>query len=229
MAGMTGEMNLDTDESFTVQLRARAEPEWTDATEHRFTEELIDGTISDEVFRRYLVQDFAFVNTLASVIGYGAGQAPTLAAKAELAAFLRAVATDETDYFERAFDALSVSESDRKDPALNPTAARFDDHLTRAALEGGYAETLAVIVPAEWIYLTWADRAGEHRPEQFYLAEWIDLHTGEGFESTVAFLREELESIGPTLSRRRSDRVARLFDQTVALEVDFFEMAYESD
>lgn len=224
---MTGEMSTDTDESFTAQLRARAEPEWTDATEHRFTEELIDGTVTDEVFRRYLVQDFAFVNTLGSAIGYGAGQALTLAAKAELATFLEVVVTDETEYFERAFDALSVSESDRQTPALSPTTARFDDHLMRAALEGGYAETLAVIVPAEWIYLTWASRAGEHRPEQFYLAEWIDLHTGEGFESTVAFLREELDSIGPTLSRRRRNRVARLFDQTVALEVEFFEMAYE--
>lgn len=224
---MRGDTNKNSDESFTAQLRTHAEPEWTDATEHRFTEELIDGTIADAVFRRYLVQDFAFVNTLASAIGQGAGQAPTLAAKAELAQFLQVVATDETDYFERAFDALSVPESDRRDPSFSPTTARFDDLLTRAALEGGYAETLAVIVPAEWIYLTWANRAGEQRPERFYLAEWIDLHTGEGFESTVAFLRDELDAIAPTLSRRRRHRVTRLFERTVALEVDFFEMAYE--
>lgn len=224
---MMGEMNTDTDRTFTEQLRTRAEPDWTDATEHRFTEELIDGTLSDEVFRRYLVQDFAFVNTLTSAIGHGAGQAPTLAAKAELAQFLQVVATDETDYFERAFDALSVPESDRRDPSFSPTTARFDDLLTRAALEGGYAETLAVIVPVEWIYLTWANRAGDQRPEQFYLEEWIDLHTGEGFESTVTFLRNELDSIAPTLSSRRRNRVARLFEQAVTLEVDFFEMAYE--
>jgi thiaminase/transcriptional activator TenA len=224
MAGMT---DADTNGSFTEELKTQTQPEWTDTTEHRFTEELIDGTIPDEVFRRYLVQDFAFVNTLASAIGHGAGQAPTLAAKAELATFLQVVATDETDYFERAFDTLSVSESDRRSPTLRPTTDRFDDLLTRAALEGGYAETLAVIVPAEWIYLTWASRAGEQRPERFYLAEWIDLHTGNGFESTVAFLREELDSIAPTLSRRRRHRVSRLFEQTVALEADFFEMAYE--
>lgn len=216
-----------TDERFTERMRERTEPDWTAATEHRFTEELLDGSITDEAFRRYLVQDFAFVKTLASVVGHASGQAPTLDAKADLAAFLQVLASDETDYFQRSFDALGVSEYDRREPQLHPTTARFGDLLLRAALDGGYAETLAVLVPVEWIYLSWASRAGDHRPDRFYLAEWVDLHAGEGFESTVSFLREELDTAALALSRRREKRVARLFEQAVTLEVDFFDIAYE--
>jgi len=50
-----------TDARFTDWLRARSEPDWTDAVEHRFVHELADGTVDDAVFRRYLVQDYAFV------------------------------------------------------------------------------------------------------------------------------------------------------------------------
>lgn len=59
-----------TDARFTDWLRARSEPDWTDAVEHRFVHELADGTVDDAVFRRYLVQDYAFVWTLTGVFGY---------------------------------------------------------------------------------------------------------------------------------------------------------------
>ncbi|WP_254534994.1 TenA family protein [Halomarina litorea] len=211
---------------FTDYLRERAEPAWTEATDHRFTEALLADTLPDEVFARYLVQDYAFVRTLASVVGHAAGQAPTLAAKAEFAAFLRTVATDEDDFFRRSFDALAVPEADREAPALHPVTARFDDLLRRAVHEGDYAETLAVLVPAEWVYLTWASRC-ESPPERFYLAEWVDLHRGAGFEGVVGFLRGELDDVGPTLSPHRERAVRRLFRRTVEYEVAFFDAAYE--
>lgn len=210
---------------FTDYLRASAEPAWTEATEHRFTEELLADEIDDAVFRRYLVQDYAFVRTLASVIGRAAAEAPTLAAKADFAGFLEVVATDEDDYFRRSFDALDVPEADREAPDLTATTAGFDDLLRRAAAEGDYAETLAVLVPAEWIYLAWASRADDP-PERFYLAEWIDLHSGEAFEAVVEFLRSELDAVGADLSPRRERAVRRLFARTVAYEVAFFDAAY---
>ncbi len=216
------------DGRFTDSLREHAEPAWTDATEHRFTEELLAGTVDDAVFRRYLVQDYAFVRTLASVVGYAAGQAPTVEAKAELAAFLGNVATDEDDYFRRSFDALDVPETDREDPAVAPVTARFDDLLLRAAHEGGYAETLAVLVPAEWVYLSWASRC-ETPPDRFYLAEWVELHRGPGFEGVVEFLRGELDAAGTDLSPGRERTVRDLFRRTVEYEVAFFDAAYADD
>lgn len=219
----------NTELSFTNYLRTNVRSEWRAATEHEFTEELIAGTLPDPVFERYLVQEFAFIEALASAVGHGAGQAPTLTAKAELSSFLESMATEGTTYFERAFDALAVPECDRRDPALYPITARFGDLLLRAALEGGYAETLSVIVPVEWISLTWAQRANGRRPEQCYFDEWIDFHSDPAFESTVSFLRDELDSAAETLSCRRRRRVSRLFEQAVVLEAEFFEMAYEAD
>ncbi len=38
---------------FSGWLRARAEPAWAHAVGHRFTRELADDTLPDEVFARY--------------------------------------------------------------------------------------------------------------------------------------------------------------------------------
>ena len=160
---------------FTEWCRARAEPNWTAATEHPFTEQLHAGTLEDAAFRRYLVQDYAFLETLVGTVGHALGDAPSMAAKSRLAEFLGTLTDDEDDYFERAFDALEVPTAERTDPTLTPVTRALQDLLERAAREGGYAETLAVLVPAEWSYRSWAGM-GTERPERAYLAEWVTIH-----------------------------------------------------
>ncbi|PSP44134.1 transcriptional regulator [Halobacteriales archaeon QH_6_64_20] len=210
----------------TDWLRERSEPDWRAATEGGFVRELGAGELDDEVFRRYLVQDYAFVGELASLIGYAIGDAPTIAAKRRLTDFLGTITNEEDDYFERSFNALDVPADERRDPELTATTRALCDLLGRASREGGYAETLAVFVPAEWVYLTWAERVKE-APSEFYLAEWVDLHDNPEFASFVGWLREELDrELGET-STRRQCRIDRLFGRTVELEVAFFRTAYE--
>ena len=216
------------DARFTDWLRERSEPAWSDATEHQFTQELGAGTLDDDVMARYLRQDYAFVDTLVGVFGYAVGDAPTMADKRRFVEFLDVVTDDEDDYFERSFDALSVPESEWIDPERTATTEAFIDLLVAGREEGGYAETLAVLVPAEWIYLAWATREADDPPGEFSLSEWIDLHANDGFVEFVGWLREQLDTVGPTLSARRQQSVARLFRRTVTHEVAFFDAAYES-
>lgn len=136
-------------------------------------------------------------------------------AKARIVEFLAVLTADENDYFERAFEALDVPEAEYTDPDLAPATRTFQDLLERAARMGGYGETLAVVVPAEWIYLTWATDIAENEPSRFYLSEWIDLHSGEAFEDVVNWLRAELDREGEEASPCRQKRLARLFRRTV--------------
>lgn len=221
-------MSFDESARFTDWLREESQPAWEAATTHRFTRELGRDELADDVFRRYLLQDYAFVGTLVGVFGHAVGDAPTMAAKSRLTDFLGTLTADENDYFERSFEALDVPEAEYTDPERTETTAAFIDLLERAAREGEYAETLAVLVPAEWIYLEWATAVADERPDRFYLAEWIDLHANEGFESFVTWLREELDREGAAAAPHRQQRLKRLFDRTVDLEVAFFDAAYES-
>jgi len=231
--------SLDTYDAYATEadrprvtdwLRERSQPNWTDATEHRFTRELGAGTLDDAVFRRYLIQDYAFVGDLVGAFGYAVGDAPAMSAKARLVDFLGTLTADENDYFERSFEALDVPPTAYVDPDLIPTTRAFRDLLGRAAHTGGYAETLAVLVPAEWIYRVWATTvASPDGPERFYLAEWIDLHASPDFRAFVDWLRAELDREGAAASERRQRRIDALFRRTVELEAAFFDAAYGTD
>ena len=201
----------------------RAGTDWAAAVDHRFVGELADGTVDDDVFARYLAADRAFVETLTAVFGRALARAPP-DSRAPLAEFLGVLTDEEDDYFERALGALPDPGGD---PAGYPTTAAFRDHLLAAADEGGYAETLAVLVPAEWCYLDWA-RGVDDPPEPFYLREWVTLHANDAFAEFVGWLRGELDREFETLSPRREERVRAHFARTVRLEAAFFDAAYDA-
>lgn len=213
-------------ERFTAALRRSAEPAWSRATAHRFVDELAEGTIDDAVFRRYLVQDYAFISSLVRLVGYAVASAPSTEAARRLTGFLGVLTDEEDDYFERAFDALDVPAADRTHPDVLPPTEALEDLLVRGGLEGGYAERLAVLLAVEWVYLEWATAIAEANPGVFYLREWIDLHADDDFAAFVGWLRDELDREGPELNDRRRRLVERHFRRAVNLEVDFFEAAY---
>lgn len=221
-------MSTPAAERFTDALVAANAPLWRAATEHRFVRELAADTLPDEVFRRYLVQDFAFLEALVTLLGHAVARAPSMPAKRRLAGFLAAVTGDETNYFERALAALGASEAFAAPEriAMNPTTARFRAAMVAAGERGAYGDILAIIVPAEWVYLDWARASPLPRPRRFYLAEWIELHALPAFADFVEWLRSELDREAAAASPEQRRRIAELFRATLELERDFFEAAY---
>jgi len=131
-----------------------------------------------------------------------------------------------------------VPESAYANPDLTTTTQSFETLLARASREGGYAETLAVLVPAEWVYLAWAsavdersaEGTGGESPERFYLSEWVDLHSVAPFR--------DVRRLAPAGLRPRGDRGVRAAASSASngcsvgpstLEVAFFESAYDAD
>lgn len=214
---------------FTDWLRLSTGETWDAATSHRFVDELAAGTLADQHFQPYLIQDYAFIETLVTVIGFAIARAPNMAAKKHWAEFLAVLTSDENDYFQRSFDALGVDPAAREQPTLSPTTERLRAAMLDATNAGTYADVLAVIVPAEWIYLTWASARRDANPPQARYSEWIDLHAVPEFAAFVDWLRGELDAIGPGLPDSQRQSVVRRFHELVELEVAFFEQAYEAD
>ncbi|MEM9635104.1 MAG: TenA family protein [Pseudomonadota bacterium] len=215
---------------FTDWLAARAEPFWSRATGHPFTCAIGDGTMPETAYARYLIEDYTFITDLASTLGYLVAKAPRMPSKTRLSAFLALLTSEENDYFLRSFEALGVDAQIYETAAQGPTTRAFADLLLTSSGKGFYAEGLACLLCAEWCYLTWGLReAQKPRPDEFYLAEWIDLHAVSGFEVFVNWLREEMDQIGADLSVEEQEKVAQLFRHMSALEFAFFEAAWTGE
>lgn len=211
---------------FTEALRERAEPYWTEATTHRFTRELAEDALDEAAFRRYLVQDYAFIDALTAHVGFAVGHAPTMVEKARFARFLAVLTNEENSYFRRSFEALGVPAAEWAQAQPGPVTRALADLFAQAQAAGTYAAILATLVPVEWVYLSWATDQADKRPARFYYAEWITLHADPGFRDFVEWMRGELDRLGPGLSEGERDGLAALFRRACELEVRFFDAAY---
>ena len=210
-------------ERFTETLRRASEPTWSQAVQHRFVTELCAGTISDRVMAGYLIQDHRFLDSFLTLLGAAIASADNFPARLRFGRFAGMVSGEENTYFLRAFETLGVSEKEREDtPDTAPTAG-FKAIMREAAETRSYAAVLSVLNVAEGLYLDWAMSATQPLPENFVHAEWITLHDNPFFRDFVAFLREELDRVGPA-----EEAVSRdFFMRAVALEKAFFDAAYE--
>ncbi|MGI4747117.1 MAG: TenA family protein [Janthinobacterium lividum] len=209
-------------ETFSETLRRESQPAWSDSVRHRFVRELCDGSISDRAMARYLIQDHRFLDSFLMLLGAAMATADTLAARLRLGRSAGFVSGEENTYFLRAFAALELGEAERDGvPDAAPTAG-FKRLMQEAAASGSYAAALAVLCVAEWLYLDWASQAAQPLPPNFVHREWITLHDNPDFRVFVAFLRGELDRVGP----QHPDIAKDFFSRAVMLEKEFLDAAY---
>lgn len=210
-------------ERFTELLRQASEPVWSQATGHRFVRELLAGTVPDAAMARYLVQDHRFLDAFLTLLGAAVATADSFEARLRLGRFIGMVSGEENTYFLRAFEALGVTPAEREQRPDTQATAGFKAIMREAAATRSYAATLAVLNVAEWLYLDWAMKAAAPLPRSFVHTEWITLHDNPDFRDFVAFLRAELDRVGPAEEALSRD----FFLRAVTLERAFFDSAYE--
>ncbi len=210
----------------TDHLRELAGEDWIAATTHPFCTELADGTLDLDKMRWYLAQDYQFVDGFVRLLASAITHSPSLADSVPAAQFLALVTGPENTYFLRSFEALGMDEAAQNAAPAAPTEA-FIALMAEAAGSGRYEQMLAVLVVAEWVYLSWATPVNPPKDDlPFYFAEWITLHAGEGFEGVVEYLRSQLDAVWPTLSDEAKGEVEALFLRAAKLERDFWDASY---
>ena len=212
-------------------LLASAREDWDAAVNHRFVDELFDGSLDDGVLASYLVQDYQFFDAFLSMLGACVAYADRVESKLTFAAQLGMLADDEDGYFQRAFGELWVAKADQESPKLTEVTRAFRAMMYDAANSQSYPDLLVMLVVAEWLYLDWGERGSTDTepaplPERFGHAGWIELHRGREFQKWCQFLVNELERVFPEGDEPFADALTLRFQKAVALERGFFDIAY---
>lgn len=211
----------------TDKLKAQCLINWSGATDHDFCKELAAGTLPLNKMRRYLIEDYAFIDSFIHLAGKALYLAPTLADRLPLARFLGVISGPENTYFERSFKALEVPPEQVTLPTLSDAANGMRELMLEAAETDCYANLLAVLVVAEWSYLSWASTYyPPHEDLPFYFAEWIQLHAVPEFAEFVDWLRSQLDREFDLLDAPEQQVVINYFERMVAQERTFFDAVY---
>ena len=215
--------------SLTGEMKAANADLWERMVTHPFVEEMGDGTLPPEKFRRYFLQDYVFVKDLVPMIALGVAKAPTIEEGDPLVKFLAALGP-ENDLFQRAFAELGASEAEYSAASATPTTQAFGDFIMRTALQGDFIDIATILYVTEGTYLDWATRLLEagRRPESPKIyAEWIDIHGPAVLGDLVSWLQGFIDGTDAGSSRRAE--IERIFRATLRYEYRFWQSAYHGE
>ena len=218
----SAQITTESSAQTTTEYFVSESPHWYAITHDPFCDELAAGTLPNATLTRYLVQDHKFLDAFVVLLASMIAHAPTLADRVPGAQFLALITGKENTYFERSFDALGLDAAARA-AAPAPATSAFIGLMRRAAASGELHAMLAVLVVAEWSYLSWGERVVPRDGLSFLHLEWIDLHRGEYFAGVVAYLRGMLDALDLHASEMAIAK--SYFDDAVKCEKDFWDMA----
>ncbi len=204
---------------------------WERMVTHLFVQELGDGTLPIEKFRRYFLQDYLFLKTLAKVIGMAVAKAPSLEAARPLTPFLSTILNAENDLFFRAFHELGVPTQEYRNAQVLPTGLAMANFMLATAYDGSFDDIVTALLVTEWTYYDWATRlagAGPPaaEPTQRMYQEWIDIHAAQELGDFVVALRRHVDGI---TAAETWSRLEEIFRAALRYEYLFWEMGYHGE
>src|SRR4030095_6915417 len=171
--------------SFTRELWAGMAPIYAAILRHPFLTGLTDGSLPQERFVFYAVQDALYLREFARSLALAAARAPEAHWIIMLSDHAANALRVERSLHESFFKDFGLSPADVNATPLAPTNLAYTSYLLGVAHGAPYHEALAALLPCYWIY--WEvgkelERAGSPNP---LYARWIATYASEEFGAVV--------------------------------------------
>src|SRR6202140_247809 len=218
--------------SFFERLKTEASAEWRAYTEHPFTIGMADGTLTEESFRHYLVQDYLFLIEFARADALAVYKSPQLADMREAASGLSAILDVEMNLHVKLCGAwgLSPSNLEQAPPAAEMLA--YTRYVLDAGMRGDLLTLRVALAPCVVGYAEIAARLAA-RPNACAATNpyrvWIDEYVGAPYQEVAAKARAQLDRLADLYATpAREAELIPIFKEATRLETNFWEMGWRA-
>ncbi|MEA3375169.1 MAG: thiaminase II [Chloroflexota bacterium] len=217
------------EESFTDQLWAGITPVFQAILEHPFVTGLTDGSLSEDRFHFYAIQDAHYLRHFAKSLAAAAASAP----RDEWTEFLSEHARDtlvvERGLHDSFFSEWDLTPEEVYATAVAPTSLAYSSYLLRVAYSASFEEAVAALLPCDWIYIEVAEQlVKKGSPDPLY-QRWIDFYASEDFRPIVQEFIDIVDAAAEGASKPRQEMMRHHFTVSSRYEWMFWDMAWRME
>ncbi|MGE4425174.1 MAG: thiaminase II [Solirubrobacteraceae bacterium] len=215
--------------SFTAELWAAAAPIQARILEHPFLAGLTDGTLPEDVFRGYVIQDSHYLKGFARALALTAGRASDDGEIVFLATAGAEAITVEHELHEGFIAAFGLTPRDVAATPRSPTTSAYVDFMLAHAAAGSYADGLAAVLACFWIYReVGRELIAGGSPDVRY-RRWIDTYGGEEFSRQVDELLRIVDRRAADLDAGGRERFREIWLTGCRYEWRFWDAAWRGE
>ncbi|MFG1461677.1 thiaminase II [Xanthobacter sp. DSM 24535] len=218
-----------TDVRFSRQAWAANIPLYDAIRAMPFNAELAAGTLREDRFKHYIVQDAHYLIGFGRALALAAAKAPDPDRIVQFAKGAEVAIVVERELHGSFFQQFGIGPTAFARIPLSPACHHYVSFLLATAYAEPYEVVLGALLPCFWIYAeVGRDILARAAPANPYQA-WIDTYAGEEFHAAVqeviAATDEAAEQAAPATRARMSAAFAR----ATQLEWMFWDSAYRLD
>ena len=214
----------------TQRLLAATEDIWAEYHTHPFVRGIADGTLDEEKFRYYMVQDYLYLIDYAKVFAIGVAKARDPETMRLFAGYVHQILDGEMDIHKGYMQRLGIplEEAERAPVALDNLS--YTSYMLRVAYDEGPAEIAAAILSCALSYeyiakeIVAKDPAAADHP--FY-GEWVRGYADPGYAASNQVLVDLTERLTRDYSQAQLEHLTEIFIACSRDEGAFWDMAWE--
>lgn len=214
----------------TQRLLAATEDIWAEYHTHPFVRGIADGTLDEEKFRYYMVQDYLYLIDYAKVFAIGVAKARDPETMRLFAGYVHQILDGEMDIHKGYMQRLGIPlvEAERAPVALDNLS--YTSYMLRVAYDEGPAEIAAAILSCALSYeyiakeIVAKDPAAADHP--FY-GEWVRGYADPGYAASNQVLVDLTERLTRDYSQAQLEHLTEIFIACSRYEGAFWDMAWE--
>ena len=196
---------------------------------HPFLAGLTDGSLEQDAFAFYVVQDALYLRGYAQALAEIATRAPDTAGIEMFARHAADVIAVERTLHDSLLADLGIDPASAVAAEPAPTTLAYTSYLLATARGGSYAEGVGAVLPCYWIYWEVGKellRRGSPNPRY---QQWIVTYGAEEYGDVVRDVITIADGLGPGLAPSERALMHRHFRTTSRYEWMFWDMGYRQE
>ncbi len=214
---------------FTLELWESIEPIYRAILSHPFLRGLADGSLPEEKFRFYVVQDALYLRDFARALAAAASRSPRDEWTEFLSRHARETLVAERALHDSFFREWGLAPEHVYSAPMAPTNLAYTSYLLRVVYLGSFEEAVASLLPCDWIYfMVGRELEKMGSPNPLY-RRWIETYASEEFRAVVEELRGIVEAVSQKAGPELKEAMRNHFTTTSRYEWMFWDMAWRME
>ena len=214
-------------EGYTADLWRSIKSIYAEILAHPFLTGLTDGTLAEERFRFYVLQDALYLREYARALSLAGVRSPDEGTLVMFNEHSAGAITVERSLHEGFLQDLGVAREEAEATEASPTTLAYTSFLLRTATLGDYPEVLGAVLPCYWIYAEVGKALLKRGSPNPRYRKWIKTYSGEEFGALVEAVLDLTNRVCEDLNPVQKARVTEAFVTTSRYEWMFWDAAWK--
>ncbi|WP_099205014.1 thiaminase II [Scatolibacter rhodanostii] len=214
----------------TKRLLDASKEIWESYHNHPFIQGIADGSLPQEKFQYYMIQDYLYLLDYAKVFAVGTAKSQNEKVMRLFASYVSQILDGEMDIHKNYMKRLGISLEEAEHTSQAMDNLSYTSYMLRVAYESGAGEIAAAILSCALSYEVIAKEMLQTFPSctnhPFY-GEWVRGYADPEYANANKKLIALLEQLTADYSEKQLQRLEEIFINCSRYEAAFWDMSWE--